>query len=90
MRMDPLTEQIHADRGPDGRNIIRGQRLDDRRQRTDHIFFGDDDLVMFTVQMLRRRSGVFQIDGIRVHADRKGADRTIQQAGADGTDQRGI
>ena len=45
---------------------------------------------MVGVEVVRRLAGVFEVDGVHVHADGKGADGFAQLFGRDGADQAGI
>ena len=48
---------------------------------------GDDDLVVLAAQIFGGLAGVFQVDGVGVHPDGKGADGPAQLAGRDGAHQ---
>ena len=67
-----LAYQIHADAGPDRRDIESTQQLDHRFQRIQHLFSGDDDLSMVAADEVRDLSGIFQIDGILTHTNGEG------------------
>ena len=74
MLVDVFAHQIHADGGADGGNIVSAQKLHHIRQRFQHVFFRNNDLGMVGTDVVCHLFGVFQIDGIDVHADGKGFD----------------
>ena len=69
-----LAQQIHAHAGADGGDIPCTQQPDDLFQAAEHHLAVDDDLVVLAAKIVRSLPGVFQVDGIGVHADGKGAD----------------
>ena len=88
--MDGLAQQVHAHAGADGGDIPCAQQPDDLFQAAEHHLTVDDDLVVLAAKIVRSLPGVFQVDGIGVHADGKGADGLAQLFGCNGADQRGI
>ena len=85
-----LAHQIHTDAGADGGDVEGSQQLHHRFQRGKNVLFGDDDLGMVTVDVVRDLFRVFQVDGILAHADSKGADGLFALPGGNGAHQRGI
>ena len=59
-------------------------------QSPDHGVPVDDDLGVVGVEIVGNLAGVFQVDGVHVHADGKGADGLFQLPGRNGADQAGI
>ena len=88
--MDGLAEQVHPHAGADGGDIPGAQQPDDLLQALDDHVPVDDDLMVFAAQIIGGLAGIFQVDGIGVHADGKGADGLAQLLGCNGADQRGI
>ena len=88
--MDGFAEQVHAHAGTDGGDIPGAQQSDDLLQALDDHVPVDDDLMVFAAQIIGGLAGIFQVDGIGVHADGKGADGLAQLLGCNGADQRGI
>ena len=88
--VDVLAHQVHADARADGGDVPGAQQLDHRRQRLQHVLFGDDDLGVFTADVVGHHPGVFQVDGVDVHADGEGADGVGERLLRDGAHQRGI
>ena len=85
-----LAQQVHAHAGADGGDIPCAQQPDDFLQAAEHHFAVDDDLVVLAAKIVRSLPGVFQVDGIGVHADGKGADGLAQFLGGNGAHQRGV
>ena len=88
--VDVLAHQIHADAGPDSGDVIGAQQRHHRLQRFQYVLFGDDDFRVVAADEIRHLAGVFQVDGVHVHADGKGAQRLFQLAGGDGAHQRAV
>ena len=85
-----LAYQIHADAGTDGGDVEGSQQLHHRFQRGKNVLFGDDDLGMVAVDVIRDLFRVFQVNGVLTHADGKGADGLFAFPGGDGAHQRRI
>ena len=88
--MDIFAHQIHADAGPDGGDVVGTQQLHHGFQRLQHILFVADDLRMVAADEACHLPGVFQVNGIDVHADGKGFDGIGTFSGGNGADQRGV
>ena len=67
--------------------ISHVQQPDDLFQAAEHHLAVDDDLVVLAAKIVRSLPGVFQVDGIGVHADGKGADGLAQLFGGNGAHQ---
>ena len=67
--MDPFADQIHADRRADGRDVPCSQCVDDRLQGGDHIVPRHDHFVVVTADIVRHFAGIFEVNGIQIHAD---------------------
>ena len=88
--MDVFAYQIHTDGGPDGGDVIGAKQGHHLGQGFQHIRFGDDDFRVVRSQIVCHFPGVFQVDGIDVHADGESADGLFAAPGGHGTDQTGI
>ena len=88
--VDGLAHQVHADGGPDGGDVPGAQQADHLRQGLDHVVPGDDDLGVVGVEILGHLAGIFQVDGVLVHADGEGADGLVQDAGGHGAHQGAV
>ena len=88
--VDGLAQQVHPHAGPDGGDVPGTQQTDDLFEAADDHIPVDDDLVMLAAQILGGLAGIFQVDGVGVHADGKGADGLAHLLGGDGADQRGV
>ena len=88
--MDGLAYQVHPNAGPDGGDVIGAQQLHHRLQAVQHVLAGDDDLRVVAADVIRHLAGVFQVDGVGVHADGEGADRGTAPPGGDGAHQGGV
>ena len=88
--MDGLAAEVHTHAGPDGGDVIGPQQGDDLLQRVQHLLAGHIYLGVVRADVIRHFSGVFQINGVLVHADGESADLLAQHQGADGAHQRGI
>ena len=88
--VDGLAAEVHAHAGPDGGDVIGPQQGDDFLQGVQHLLAGHVHLGMVGADVVGHFPGVFQIDGVLVHADGEGADLLAQHQGADGAHQRGI
>ena len=88
--MDPLADQIHADRGADSRDVPGSQGVDDRLQSSDDIVSGHDHFVVVAADIVRHFAGVFEIDSVYVHADGKSLQGLIQALCRRSADQGGI
>ena len=88
--MDGLAQQVHSHAGADGGDIPCAQQADDFFQAAEHHLAVDDDLVVLAAEIIRSLAGVFQVDGIGVHADGKGADGLAQLLGGNGAHQGGV
>ena len=90
MLVDVLAHQIHTNGSTDGGNIIGSQQRHHVRQCCQHILLGDNHLGVVSPQVIRHLLGIFQVDGIDVHANGKGADGLFQVSRRHGTHQAGI
>ena len=88
--VDGLAQQIHAHAGADGGDIPGAQQADDLFQTVDDHIPVDDDLVVLAAQIFCGLARIFQINGIGVHANGKGADGFAKLLGGNGAHQRGI
>jgi hypothetical protein len=88
--VDGLAQQVHAHAGADGGDVPGAQQADDLFQVLQHDVAVDDDLVVLAAQIIGGLTGIFQVDGIGIHADGKGADGLAQLLGGDGAHQRGV
>ena len=66
------------------------EKMDQLVERREHLFRSHIHFRMIRSDILRHLPGIFQIDGILVHADGKGPDGLSQKTGGDGTHQTGI
>ena len=85
--MDSLAAEVHPHAGPDRGDVISPQQGDDLLQRVQHLLAGHEYLGMVCADILSNFSGVFQVDGVLIHADGEGADLLAQNQGADGAHQ---
>ena len=85
-----LAHQIHADAGPDGGDVVGAQQGHHPGQGLEHVLPGDHHLVVVGPDKFRRFPGVFQVDGVHVHADGKGLNGFFQELGRHGAHQGGI
>ena len=85
--MDGLAAQVHAHAGPDGGDVPGAQQRDEPIQGIQHILPGHDDLRVVRADEGGGLPGVFQVDGVGVHADGEGADRGTAPPGGDGAHQ---
>ena len=85
-----LAHQIHSDGGADRGDVIGAQQRYHLGQRLQHIGFADDHLGVLGPEIFGHPLGVFQVDGIHIHADGKGTDGLFQQPCRHGAHQRGI
>ena len=90
MLMDILTHQIHTDGGPDGGDVVGAQQRHHLGQGFQNVLLGDDDLRMVRADVIRHLPGVFQVDGVQVHADGEGPDGLLAGPRRHGADQAGI
>ena len=88
--MDGLADQVHADGGPDGGDVVGAKGLDDLREGMENLLFCDDDLRVIASDVVSHFFGVFQVDGVFAHADGKGADGLPKKPGGDCAHQGGI
>ena len=88
--MDGLAAEVHTHAGPDGGDVIGPQQGDHLFQRIQHLLAGHIYLGVIRADVIRHFSGVFQINGILVHANGESADLLPQHQRADGAHQRGI
>ena len=88
--VDVFAYQIHADGGPDGGDIVGAQQRHHMGQGFQHVVLRDNDLRMVGAQIVRHLTGIFQVDGVDVHADGEGPDGLFADPGGHGTDQTGI
>lgn len=88
--MNVLADEIHADRGADGGDVIRAEQCDHFGQRGKYVLFGDDDLCMLGADVVGNLLCILKVDGVGAHADGKCADRLFQKLCRDGADQRRI
>ena len=88
--MDGLAAEVHTHAGPDGGDVIGPQQGDHLFQCIQHLLAGHIHLGVIRADVIRHFSGVFQINGILVHANGEGADLLSQHQCADGAHQRGI
>ena len=88
--MDGLAAEVHAHAGPNGGDVIGPQQGDHLFQGVQHLLAGHVHLGMVRADVIRHFSGVFQINGILVHANGESADLLPQHQRADGAHQRGI
>ena len=85
--MDLFTQEIHAHRGTDRRDIVGAEDRDDFGKRGDDIFFRDDNFRVFRSDIVGNFFRIFQIDRIFAHTDGESLDRVIFHALGDRTDQ---
>ena len=88
--VDGLADQVHPHTGPDGGDIVSTQQRDHRLQRADHLLRRHIDLRVLAADIVRRLSGVFQINGVLTHADGKCADRLAGASLRHRAYQRGV
>ena len=88
--VDRFAEQIHAHGGTDGGDVIGAERFDDFRQGFDHLLPGDEDFRVLAADIFCGFPGVFQVDGVGLHTDGKGADRFLKNRSGDGAHEGGI
>ena len=88
--MDPFADQVHADGGADGGDVPGAQELHDGGQGLQHVLFGDDDFGVVRADIIRDLAGIFQVDGVDIHADGEGADGMREDFLRDCADKGGI
>ena len=85
--VDGLAQQVHAHAGADGGDVPGAQQADDLFQTVDDHIPVDDDLVVLAAQIFCGLARIFQINGIGVHANGKGADGLAKLLGGNGAHQ---
>ena len=90
MFSDVLADQVHADAGADGGDVVGAQQLHHRLQRVQHVLLADDDLGVVAADEVGHLAGVLQVDGVDIHADGEGADLLAQGLGRDGAHQGAV
>ena len=85
--MNVFADKIHADAGADRCDIVGPQDGNDPGQGFEHIFLCNDDLLMFRSDVFRHFTGIFQINGVRIHTNGKSADRLFQNPRGNGAYQ---
>ena len=88
--MDPFADQVHADGGTDGRNVVGAEGRNDRIQRRKDIVPRNDDLMVVAANVVRHFPRVFQVNGVHVHANGKGFQRAGQFFSGNAADERGV
>ena len=87
---DLFAAKIHPDAGPYRCDVPGAQNPNHFRQRLQNVFPRHGKGGVLRADEFRCLLRVFQVDGVCVHANGKGADGTSQQPGADGADQAGV
>lgn len=85
--MNGFAYQVHTNAGADRGDIESAQELNDFFQGSQNLFLGDDDLRVLTANIIGCLPGIFQINGVFLHANGKGADRNLAFLCCHGTDQ---
>ena len=88
--VDRFAHKIHPHARPDGGYIEGAQQVDHLFQCLEHLPAGHIHLRVIRADIVRCLPGVFQVDGVTLHADGKGADGPVALPGGDGAHQRGI
>ena len=88
--MDGLAAKVHPHAGPDGGDVPGAQQGNQLIQRRQDLLPGHIDLGVVGPDVIRRLPGVFEVDGVLVHADGEGSDLLLQHDGGNGADQAGV
>ena len=88
--VDGLAAEVHAQAGPDGGDVVGAQQCNDRFQGVQHFLPGHGNFHVIAADVVGHLTGVFQVDGVGVHADGEGPQGFVGELCGDGTDQAGI
>ena len=88
--VDGLAAQVHAHARADGGDVVSAEHGNDLFERGEHLLARHDDLGVLGADEVGDLAGVLEVDGVKVHADGKGADPLAEELGGDGTDKAGI
>ena len=88
--MDGLAAQVHTHARADGGDVVGAEHGNDLFERGEHLLARHDDLGVLGADEVGDFTGVLEVDGVKVHADGKGADFLAEELGGDGADKAGI
>ena len=88
--VDPLAEQVHSHGGPDRRDVVGPQRVDDLLERRDHLVPRHEHFVVLAPDILRDFPRVLEVDRVLVHPDGKSPDRPAQHPRRHAAHQRRV
>ena len=84
--VDGLTAEIHTQAGPDGGDVVGTQQGNDCFQCIEYFLPRHGNLHVLAADVVGHLAGVFQVNGVGVHADGEGPQGLIGELGGDGTD----
>ena len=88
--MDGLAAQVHAHARADGGDVIGAEQRDDLFEGIEHLPARHGDLGVVRADEIGSLLRVFEVDGVKIHADGKRPDLFSENLGRDGADKAGI
>ena len=88
--VDGLAAQVHAHARADGGDVIGAEQRDDLFEGIEHLPARHGDLGVVRADEIGSLLRVFEVDGVKIHADGKRPDLFSENLGRDGADKAGI
>ena len=88
--VDGLAAQVHAHARADGGDVIGAEQRDDLFEGIEHLPARHGDLGVVRADEIGSLLRVFEVDGVKIHADGKRPDLFSENLGRDGTHKAGI